>query len=38
MEKVDVITESSMSEEFAQEVMRDRVLIYKRIEKFSKDE
>lgn len=27
--KVDVITESSMSEEFAQGVMRDRVLIYK---------
>ena len=26
---VDVITESSMSEEFAQEVMRDKVLIYK---------
>lgn len=26
---VDVITESSMSEEFAQEVMRDRVMIYK---------
>ncbi len=35
---VDVITESSMSEGFAQEVVRDRIAIYKCIETFSKDE